>query len=38
VLALILLVAPLVMVLTALMDLTERRLLGWSKGSTDVPG
>jgi len=38
VLALILIVALLVMVLTSLMDLAERRLLEWSKGSTDVPG
>ncbi len=38
VLALILIVALLVMTLTALMDLAERRLLGWSRGSTDVPG
>jgi NitT/TauT family transport system permease protein len=38
VMALILVVALLVMVLTALMDLVERRLLDWSKGSTDVPG
>jgi NitT/TauT family transport system permease protein len=38
VLALILIVALLVMALTALMDLAERRLLDWSKGSTDVPG
>ena len=37
VLALILIVALLVMFLTALMDLAERRLLAWSKGSTDVP-
>lgn len=38
VLALILIVALLVMTLTSLMDLVERRLLEWSKGSTDVPG
>ena len=38
VLALILVVAVMVMALTSLMDLTERRLLDWSKGSTDVPG
>lgn len=38
VLALILIVALLVMALTSLMDLAERRLLEWSKGSTDVPG
>jgi len=38
VLALILVVAVMVMVLTSLMDLIERRLLAWSKGSTDVPG
>lgn len=38
VMALILVVAFLVMALTALMDLVERRLLEWSKGSTDVPG
>ncbi len=38
VLALILIVALLVMTLTALMDLIERRLLEWSRGSTDVPG
>ncbi|MFO1087222.1 MAG: ABC transporter permease [Reyranellaceae bacterium] len=38
VLALILIVALLVMALTSLMDLVERRLLEWSKGSTDVPG
>ena len=36
--ALILIVALMVMTLTALMDLVERRLLEWSKGSTDVPG
>ena len=38
VLALILIVAFMVMALTSLMDLAERRLLAWSKGSTDVPG
>jgi NitT/TauT family transport system permease protein len=38
VLALILVVALLVMALTSLMDLVERRLLEWSRGSTDVPG
>lgn len=38
VLALILIVALLVMSLTAVMDMIERRLLEWSKGSTDVPG
>jgi len=38
VMAVILVVAFLVMSLTALMDLAERRLLAWSKGSTDVPG
>jgi NitT/TauT family transport system permease protein len=38
VMALILVVALMVMALTSLMDLTERRLLEWSKGSTDVPG
>lgn len=37
VMALILVVALVVMALTALMDFAERRLLGWSKGSTDVP-
>lgn len=37
VMALILVVAFLVMALTALMDLVERRLLAWNKGSTDVP-
>ena len=31
-------VALLVMTLTSLMDLMERRLLEWSRGSTDVPG
>jgi NitT/TauT family transport system permease protein len=38
VMALILVVAFVVMALTALMDLFENRLLRWSKGSTDVPG
>jgi NitT/TauT family transport system permease protein len=38
VMALILIVALMVMVLTSAMDFTERRLLEWSKGSTDVPG
>jgi ABC-type nitrate/sulfonate/bicarbonate transport system permease component len=38
VMALILVVALMVMALTSLMDLCERRLLAWSKGSTDVPG
>jgi NitT/TauT family transport system permease protein len=38
VMALILVVACVVMALTSLMDLGERRLLEWSKGSTDVPG
>lgn len=38
VLALIFIVALLVMALTSVMDLVERRLLAWSKGSTDVPG
>jgi ABC-type nitrate/sulfonate/bicarbonate transport system permease component len=38
VMALILVVAFLVMALTALLDVVERRLLAWSKGSTDVPG
>ncbi len=37
VMALILIVALTVMVLTSVMDLAERRLLAWSKGSTDVP-
>lgn len=37
VLALILIVALLVMTLTSLLDLAERRLLEWTKGSTDVP-
>ena len=36
--ALILVVAFMVMVLTSVMDLTERRFLRWSRGSTDVPG
>ena len=38
VMALILVVAGMVMTLTSLMDAIERRLLAWSKGSTDVPG
>lgn len=38
VMALILVVAFLVMAMTTLMDVAERRLLAWSKGSTDVPG
>ena len=38
VMALILIVALMVMTLTSLMEVTERRLLEWSKGSTDVPG
>ncbi|HEY1934407.1 MAG TPA: ABC transporter permease [Acetobacteraceae bacterium] len=38
VMALILVVAFIVMALTSVMDLAERRLLAWSKGSTDVPG
>ncbi|MCW5732607.1 MAG: ABC transporter permease [Enhydrobacter sp.] len=38
VMALILIVAFLVMTLTSLMDFSERRLLLWSRGSTDVPG
>jgi NitT/TauT family transport system permease protein len=38
VMALILIVALLVMTLTSLMDFSERRLLRWSRGSTDVPG
>ena len=38
VMALILIVAFIVMTLTSLMDAIERRLLEWSKGSTDVPG
>lgn len=37
VMALILIVAIMVMAMTALVDLSERRLLAWSKGSTDVP-
>jgi NitT/TauT family transport system permease protein len=37
VLALILVVAAVVMAMTALLDLVENRLLRWSKGSTDVP-
>ncbi|HTR88463.1 MAG TPA: ABC transporter permease [Reyranella sp.] len=36
VMALILIVALLVMAVTSLVDLAERRLLAWSKGSTDV--
>jgi len=27
-----------VMTFTSLMDLSERRLFEWNKGSTDVPG
>lgn len=38
VMALILIVAAMVMVLTSVVDFSERRLLAWSKGSTDVPG
>jgi len=38
VMALILVVACMVMALTSLLDLIERRLLAWNKGSTDVPG
>lgn len=38
VMALILVVAMMVMTLTSMMDVVERRLLAWSKGSTDVPG
>jgi NitT/TauT family transport system permease protein len=38
VMALILVVAFMVMALTAIMDFAERHLLAWSKGSTDVPG
>lgn len=38
VMAVILVVAFVVMALTSLMELSERRLLAWSKGSTDVPG
>jgi NitT/TauT family transport system permease protein len=38
VMALILVVAFLVMTLTWLMEVSERRLFEWSKGSTDVPG
>jgi len=38
VMALILIVALMVMTLTSLMEVTERRTLEWSKGSTDVPG
>lgn len=37
VMALIFVVALVVMVLTSLMDMTEHKLLEWSKGSTDVP-
>ncbi len=38
VMALILIVALMVMAVTSLMDVIERRLLAWSKGSTNVPG
>jgi NitT/TauT family transport system permease protein len=38
VMALILVVALVVMVLTSLMDFAENKLLEWNKGSTDVPG
>lgn len=38
VMALILIVAAMVMILTSVVDFSERRLLAWSKGSTDVPG
>jgi NitT/TauT family transport system permease protein len=38
VMALILIVALMVMAFTSLMDLSERRLFEWNKGSTDVPG
>ena len=38
VMALILVIALVVMAMTSLMELLERRLLEWSKGSTDVPG
>jgi len=38
VMALILIVAFTVMTFTSLMDLSERRLFEWNKGSTDVPG
>ncbi|MBV1706230.1 MAG: ABC transporter permease [Hyphomicrobiales bacterium] len=38
VMALMLVIAFVVMTLTALMDLAERHLLRWSKGSTNVPG
>lgn len=38
VMALILIVAAMVMILTSVVDFGERRLLAWSKGSTDVPG
>lgn len=37
VMALILIVAFLVMAMTSLVDFSERRLLAWSKGSTNVP-
>ena len=37
VMALILVVAFMVMILTSLMDMTERHFLAWSKGSTDMP-
>jgi NitT/TauT family transport system permease protein len=38
VMALILVVAAMVIILTSVVDFSERRLLAWSKGSTDVPG
>lgn len=38
VMAVILVVACMVMALTSVMDLIERRVLAWSKGSTNVPG
>ncbi len=38
VMALILVIALMVMAVTSLMELAERRLLEWSKGSTNVPG
>jgi NitT/TauT family transport system permease protein len=38
VMALIVVVAAMVMLLTSLMECAERALLAWSKGSTDVPG
>lgn len=38
VMALILVIALVVMAMTSLMELLERRLLEWSKGSPDVPG